>query len=124
VGVTTVLMIALVASLRGGQPPAALLLAIVALLLAWYWLWMDRMLGHYLWVAGASLGLAVLELLGASPVCAVLRALPFGHPERCGLVTLTLVLGVGITVVSVLDHRVLASTFRPLGRDDGEQVPS
>jgi flagellar biosynthesis protein FliQ len=96
-------------------------LVLSALALVWYWHWSGRVARHYLGVAAGFAVLALLHAVDASPVDALLRALPFTTDSRAGAVTLAGTWGVAIVVMGALDHRLLAST---LGHEpEREEVP-
>jgi hypothetical protein len=88
-------------------------LLLTALGIIWYWHWSGRVAKHYLYVAAGLGGWALLELLGANPVCALLQQLPFTTTSRCNLVTLSTACGASVIVMGVLDHLLLARTLGP-----------
>jgi len=71
------------------------------------WHWSGRVVHHYLPVAAVVVALGVLDALGASPVCALLEQLPFASASRCGVITLSGVMGAALIAIGVLDHRLL-----------------
>ncbi len=91
--------------------------------IVWYWHWSGRVAHHYLPVAAAMAALGLLELLGASPVCALLQRLPFTTDARCAAVTLSSAWGVATLVVGVLDHRLLVRTLGHAPEPETEEVP-
>jgi hypothetical protein len=101
------------ADVMGPQVQMFLGLLASALGIVWYWHWSGRVAHHYLPVAAGLVGFGLLELAGASPVCALLKRLPFTTDSRCDLVTLGLAVGASVIVLGVLDHRLLVRTLGP-----------
>lgn len=112
---------------RLGPGPSKGVLFVTLLLcglgIIWYWHWTGRVVHHYLPVAAGFVGLSLLELLGANPVCALLQRLPFTTDSRCAGVTLSSAWGLSVIVLGVLDHRLLVRTLGTPPESEPEEVP-
>lgn len=106
-----------------GEMPLSSFLFCSALSLVWYWHWSGRVARHYLGVATGFALLAVLHAVGASPVYALLQALPFTTHDEGMAVTLTGSWGLAVVVMGVLDHRLLARTLGHEPEAESEEAP-
>lgn len=101
----------------------AVVLALSGLSFVWCWVRSGLQAHHYCVAAAGFLVLGALQGLDHSPVCALLRALPFTSHSRCGEVTLFGSWGMALLVLSLLDHWILATTMRPLPQPEPEAAP-
>jgi hypothetical protein len=112
---------------RMGPGPSKGVLFVTLLLcglgIIWYWHWTGRVVHHYLPVAAGFVGLSLLEVLGASPVCDLLQRLPFTTDSRCAGVTLCSAWGLAVIALGVLDHRLLVRTLGKPPESEPEEVP-
>ena len=103
------------------QLPTLVGLALFGLALVYCWHWSGRVAHHYLVIAAVLLVLGVLDALGLSPVCALLKQLPSAPVDRCVDVTMVGAAGLVITALGVLDHLLLARLLGP--PPESEEAP-
>lgn len=117
------------AILLGGRSPGQPLpvpqgLVLCALALVAYWAWTGRFVRHYLTAAGVMAGAGLLHHLGINPLCALLHTAEAVSVRRCDVITLHLVSGLALVVLSVLDHRLLVRVLRPSLPEEDASEPS
>ncbi|MFP2958839.1 hypothetical protein ACLEPN_13585 [Myxococcus sp. 1LA] len=109
-------------SMRGAGPglPVSGALAVSAAALVAYWAAIGRFVPHYPPIAGAMLLVAILHALGLNPLCGWMHAGDAASNVRCDLVTFHAAWGVALTVLAILDHRLLVRTLSPAPADATE----
>ncbi len=105
------------------EPPVSGFLLISGLAVVWYWHWSGRVARHYLGVAAGFVLLGVLQAVDASPVYALLRALPFTSDGQGAAVTMAGSWGAAVVIMGVLDHRLLSRTLGHEPEPEPEEVP-
>ncbi|MFP2928626.1 hypothetical protein ACLESO_26210 [Pyxidicoccus sp. 3LG] len=109
---------------RAAEPmPVALALLLAAASLVAYWAWMGRFVPHYPLLAGVVLLLAVLHHLGFNPLCALRHPVDSTPNWLCEMATFHAVWGLVIIASSVLDHRLLVRTLRPVPSNEPDSEP-
>lgn len=109
---------------RTGQGlPMALAMALGAGAVLAYWAWMGRFVPHYPPIAAVMLVLAGVHHLGLNPLCTLLHPGSTGPDWRCDMATFHLAWGLAIIAMSLLDHRLLVRTLRPVPVEAPESEP-